>query len=325
MATEADTISMEPHLIEYATTAALEGGQVIQVIGGRAGVVLRDKAATTAATNATVAMEGIFSIPKTSGVVILAGGRVFWDHSANEGTYKPVNDRDFYVGVAMADAASTDTAVRVNLNTQQATEIDLLRDAVLSVATGTAAAGGFGLPAVYGGSRGLSLTATNEAQCVDMLSVDRRAVASKGIAEFIVRLGANGSTSAVDINVGVANGTSTTDADAVTEHVLFHIDGGALDILAQSKDGTTTVTATDTTIDATAGSAVANRFEFWIDFRDPTSVKLYINGARVLSGTTFVLTAATGPLGLLAHVEKTSSTATAGPVYIDRGILRTVE
>ena len=53
-----------------------------------------------------------------------------------------------------------------------------------------------------------------------MLSVDRRSVSSKGIAEFTVRLGANGSSNAVDINVGLANGTSTTDADAVTEHVF---------------------------------------------------------------------------------------------------------
>ena len=123
----------------------------------------------------------------------------------------------------------------------------------------------------------------------------------------------------------MANGTSTTDADAVTEHVLFHVDGGALDILAQSKDGTTTVTATDTTIDITAGSAVANRFEFWIDARDPADIQLYINGVNVLPASVFKLDAGTGPIGLLAHLEKTSGTATAGPVYIDRATLRTMD
>ena len=46
MATEADTISMEPEVVDYYTTAALTGGQVIQLPSGRAGVVLRDKAAT---------------------------------------------------------------------------------------------------------------------------------------------------------------------------------------------------------------------------------------------------------------------------------------
>jgi FMN-dependent NADH-azoreductase len=53
-----------------------------------------------------------------------------------------------------------------------------------------------------------------------------------------------------------------------------------------------------------------------MDARDPASVKLYVDGVRVLSGTTFVLTAATGPLGLLAHLEKTTGTAT-GTVYVD--------
>lgn len=301
--------------LDYTSVAAITGGQVIQLPDGRAGVLPTDVAASTL-TAAQV--TGVYEIDKTTSMVLLAGGRAYWDYSANKVHYKKVNDRDFYLGRVVADAAAADTTVKVALNVNPPDDIDILRDGALSVATGTAAAGGFGLPAVYGGARGLSLTATSEAQCVDMLSVDRFAVGAKAIVEAVFRLGANGSTSAVDFNVGVANGTSTTDADAITEHVLFHIDGGALDILAQSKDGTTTVSATDTTVDATAGSAVANRFECWIDIRDPASVKLYINGARVLSGTTFVLSAATGPLGLLAHLEKTTGTATAGPVYIDR-------
>lgn len=301
--------------LDYTSVAAITGGQVIQLPDGRAGVLPTDVAASTL-TAAQV--TGVYKIDKTTSMVLLAGGRAYWDHSANKVHYKKVNDRDFYLGRVVADAAAADTTVKVALNVNPPDDIDILRDGALSVATGTAAAGGFGLPAVYGGARGLSLTATSEAQCVDMLSVDRFAVGAKAIVEAVFRLGANGSTSAVDFNIGVGNGTSTTDADAVTEHVLFHIDGGALDILAQSKDGTTTVSATDTTVDATAGSAVANRFECWIDIRDPASVKLYINGARVLSGTTFVLSAATGPLGLLAHLEKTTGTATAGPVYIDR-------
>jgi len=249
---------------------------------------------------------------------LLMGGRVYWDHSENVATFRKVNDRDFYVGrVVVADAAATDTTVKVALNIDPPYDVDILRDGALSVATGTVAAGGFDLPRRYGGAMGLSLTATNEAQCVDMLSVDRFAIGSNPILEAIIRVGANGSTSAVDINIGLANGTSTTDADAITEHVLFHIDGGSTAINAQSKDGTTTVTATDTTKTISAGSAVANRSELWIDARNTSNVKLYVDGVRVLSATTFSLAAATGPLGLLAHVEKTSGTATAGPIYVD--------
>lgn len=313
------SISYDGEKVDYTNDAAITGGEVIQLPDSRAAVFPVD---VDSGVKGGGQVRGIFKMTKTSGFVALSGGRAYWDHSANAVYYKKVNDRDFYLGRFVVDAASTDTDCYVALNVDPPYDIDCLKDGALSVATGTAAAGGFGLPALYGGSRGLSLTATNEAQAVDMLSVDRFAVGANAIAEIIFRLGANGSTNAVDISLGIGNGTSTTDADAVTEHVLFHIDGGALDILAQSKDGTTTVTATDTTVDATAGSAVANRFELWIDARDPAGVVLYINGSRVLSGTTFVLTNATGPLGLLIHVEKTSSTATAGPVYIDAARVR---
>lgn len=316
------TYYQEGETLDYTPASALSSGAVIQMSDGRAAIAVGDIAAST---QGAMQVCGVAKFTKAAGFVALAGGKAFWDHSANAITYLKVNDKDFYVGRFTADATSASTECYVAMNVNPPANIDLLRDAALSVATGTVAAGGFDLPKLYGGSRGLSLTSTNEAQCVDMLSVDRVAIASNPIAEFVFRLGANGSTSAVDINIGLANGTSTTDADAITEHVFVHIDGGALDILAQSKDGTTTVTATDTTVDATAGSAVANRFEVWMDCRDPADVQIYINGSLVLGSTVFALGAGTGPIGLLAHVEKTSGTATAGPVYIDRAELRTME
>lgn len=306
---------------DITAAAAYDAGQVVQLPNGMAGVYPSDVASGDLGHPAT---EGVFTMLKTASIAILDGGRVFWDHSANTATYKPVNDKDFYLGTAVGDAAESDTTVKVNLNVRQACEIDVVRDAVLSVPTGTAAAGGFGYPVQLGGAFQLSLTATSEAQCIDMLSVDRRAVGSNPIVEAVVRIPTNGSTSAVDFNIGLANGTSTTDADAVTEHVFFHVDGGDTKIYAQSKDGTTTVTATDTTKTISAGSAVANRSELWIDARDPASVKLYVDGVRVLSGSTFVLTNASGPLGVLAHLEKTTGTAT-GIVVIDRLVCRTAE
>jgi hypothetical protein len=254
--------------------------------------------------------DGQWTATKTTGFSGLKGGRAYWDYSANAVYYKKSNDRDFYIGRFAEDAASATNACVIDLNADPAYDIDFLRDGFLSVPTGTLAFGGFGLPKVYGGARLFELTATNEAQCIDYLSVDRFAVGANAIAEFILRIPTNGTTSAVDFNIGIGNGTSTTDADAVTEHVLFHIDGASTAINAQSKDTSTTVAATDTTTTFTAGSAVANRVELWIDTRDVTSTVIYVNGSRVLSGTTFPLTAATGPLGLLIHLEKTSSTAT---------------
>jgi predicted RecA/RadA family phage recombinase len=306
---------------DLTAAAAYTGGEVIQIPDGRAAVVPTDIA--SGAIAAPVA-TGVFTLQKTASIAILEGGRVYWDHSANKAHYKKVNDRDFYVGRAFADATESGTTVKVSLNVDPPYDIDLLRDAALSVPTGTAAAGGFGYPQRVGGAVQLELTATSEVQCVDVLSVDRVAIASKGIAEFIFRPAVNGSTSAVDFNVGLANGTSTSDADAVTEHVYFHIDGGALLINAQSKDGTTTVTSTDTTKVIVAGSAVAQRSECWIDFRTSSAIALYVDGVRVLSGTTFTLAAGTGPIGLLAHLEKTTGTAT-GKFVIDAARLRVMQ
>ncbi len=310
--------------VDYTPTTAVTGGTVVQVPDGRAAVVPVDLAA---GEKGSATVRGVFRITKTANIVILDGGRVFWDHSANAGHFKKVNDRDFYVGRAVGDHASAATEIDVALNVDPKPTIDLLRDGFLSVATGTQALGGFLPPQDFGDSKGLSLTATNEAQCVDMLSVDRVALASNPIAEFVVRIAANGSTNAVDLSIGLANGTSTTDADAITESVLFHVDGGSTAILAESDDGTTEVAATDTTTTFTAGSAVANRKELWIDGRDPSDMKFYVDGVEVLNATANLgnVTLATGPLGLLVHLEKSSSTATAGPVYVDRAELRTME
>jgi len=297
--------------------AAAGSGEVQQLPGGRAGVL---SGLATPESGDRVAFYdcGQFLVTKTSGVVFLDGGRVYWDHSANAATLRKVNDRDFYIGRAVGDAASADVVARVNLNAPEWDyDLSLAHSSFRPVPTGTQAVGGFGFPKVCGNMHRIDLTATNEAQCIDMLSVDRFALSANAIVEARLRIPTNGTTSAVDFNIGVANATSTTDADAIAESIFFHIDGGALDIFAESDDGTTEVAATDTTVNATEGSAVANRLEFWIDLRNPAAAALYIDGVRVLSGTTFNIAAATGPLGLLVHLEKTSSTATAS-IEIDQ-------
>lgn len=308
--------------VDYTPAVAMSAGQAIQLPDGRAAVATT---AIAAGVLGALQVEGQYKFAKTASIVILAGGRVFMDHSARTATFRTVNDKDFYLGTAVADAASAATTVTVNLNVQQRNTIDALNGPSLSVATGTVAAGGFDLPKSYGGSKGLSLTATSEVQCVDILSVDRVAITSNPILEAQFRLGANGSTSAVDISIGFANGTSASDASAVAERCFVHIDGGALDLFAESDDGTTETALVDTTVNVTAGSAVANRFEVWMDARDPADVQIYVDGVLVLPDSVFTLSAGTGPLGLLAHLEKTTGTATAGPVYIDRLVCRTME
>ena len=317
---EANTYA-EGETIDYTPVVAVAAGEVIQLEDGRAAWCHE---AIAAGVKGAVQVCGLVTLAKTTTMVLLTGGRAYWDASASKVHFRKVNDRDFYIGRVQIDAASADTTCVVAFNIDPAYDVKLNRDAFLSVPTGTKAAGAFGYPKPLGGAQMLELTATSEAQCIDMLSVDRFAVASNPIAEFIARVDVNGTDNTVDISFGLANGTSTTDADAIAEHCLIHIDGGSVNILAQSKDGTTTVTATDTTADITAGTAAANRVEVWMDARDPADVQIYVEGVLVLGSTVFALGAATGPLGLLAHIEKTTGTAT-GRITIDEMRCRLME
>ncbi len=315
------TFAQEGEALDYTPVVALVAGQVLQISDGRAAV---SPTAIAAGVTGGVQVCGIYTLAKTTSMNLLDGGKAYWDYSANKVHFRKVNDRDFYLGRVVGDAAFAATTCKVALNVNVAPDIDFHRDGCLSVPTGTAAAGAFGYPKPVGGAQVLELTATSEAQCVDLLTVDRFDPAANPIAEFVFRVDVNGTTSAVDINFGLANGTSTTDADAISQHCLVHIDGGSTAINAQSKDGTTTVTATDTTKVITAGTAVANRVEVWMDARDITDVQIYIEGALVLASTVFALGAATGPLGLLAHIEKTTGTAT-GRITLDEMRVRLME
>jgi hypothetical protein len=71
-----------------------------------------------------------------------------------------------------------------------------------------------------------------------------------------------------------------------------------------------TVASTDTTADYAEGSALSNRVEVWFDGRTPADPQVYVDGVNVLPASVFSMAAASGPLYLLAHLEKTSSTDT---------------
>lgn len=115
-----------------------------------------------------------------------------------------------------------------------------------------------------------------------------------------------GDDGALDINFGLASDTHATDFDSVAVYAAFHLDGTDLSVLCQSDDGTTTVAATDSTVDLVDDTFAV----FKIDASDKADVKFYINGSRVLSGTTFDISAYTGTLTPIVHVEKTSNDTT---------------
>lgn len=292
--------------VEVTAPAAGACGQVIQLADGRAGVVVGADAGSSsyaAGDLITVAVAGQYTVTKTASVVLLDGGRAYWDRSANSATFRQQSG-DFYLGKVVDDTAASATTVVVDLNVKPEYRIELGKGRWTNGATN-----GLGVTQVALGGTDLSLSfdAVAEAAMAALYSVDTIPVADGPIFEGRIAVYDIGDDAALDINFGLANGTHATDFDSVTEAVVFHLDGSALDIKAESDDGTTEVAATDTTVDAVDDTY----FEVWIDARDLTSVKLYIDGVRVLSGSTFKLDAATGPVFPIVHVEKTSNDTTA--------------
>lgn len=298
--------------VDVTAVAAITGGQVIQIADGRAAVVPTDVAAGDLGSAAT---EGIFSVTKTSGVVVIDGGPLWWDHSANSATPVPpigaaAGDKDFYLGTAVGDVASSTTTCKVSLNTQPAYIVDLHRSGGDTAVVLTA-----GSPYIYGrgGSLEAGFSATAEAQKLDWLSKRSFPVGSNWILEAVVEVVTNADADVGDLNIGVANATHASDADSITESCFFHFDMGAdLNLDAESDDGTTEVAATDTTIDWAVGTPI----HLVIDGRNESDIQMYVNGVLVLGSTVFTLAAATGPLKALFHLEK-SSNDSPGVVQLD--------
>lgn len=307
MADEALTAGLGPGQFQLLLQSNLAANELRQMPLGIAGV--NNLGAKSSGQYQTLLTgQGQLNILKNTAVALLAGGRVYWDYSANECTYKKVSDRDFYIGRAARDEATTNPSALVQLNVDPAYDLDLLRDPYITAPVGTQALGGF-LPPQFNGGLTFKLTATSEAQKVDALSKDGFAAAgAKAIVEGCINVISYGTGGSQDLSVGIASATHATDADAIAQHLLLHMNGNDDGIYFQSKDGSTTVTAADSTVNATAGAGIANRIEFWMDLRTPSSVKLYVNGVQVLSGSTFDISAAAATWYLLAHLEKTSST-----------------
>ena len=302
--------------------ATIGSGELQQMRNGLAGIYTGLRGAVSGdPTNWTT--KGQFTVTKTSGVVFLDGQEVYWDHSANALAYRKVNDRDFFAGTVVGDAASLATTCVLNLNQKAERLIDVARDPFLTTIVGTQALGGLALLR-RGGSHSFVSDTSNEAQKIDILSVDGFAPGAKWIVEGEFRVVNDGAGTVHDVSIGVASGTHASDADTIAESAFIHLDGNNTNINAECDDGTNETAATDTLADYTEGSAVANRVFFQIDGRDTASLKFYVNGVRVLAGTTFNMSAAVGPLFALAHCEK-SANAAVYEIAIDSLRVRTAE
>lgn len=296
----------EGEMIDWTSDAAYNSGDVIQLKDGRAAVVGEDVAS---GKPVGVYVGGIFKVQKTTSMVFLNGGRAYWDNSASLAHYKKVNDRDFYLGRFTADAASADTVCYLALNVDPPYDIDAFRDPCKSALAGTPAASAFGYPRRIGGAIELELTATSEAQKVDLMTVDGfDPSTSNAIVEFAFRVTNDGGSGAQDFSIGVADGTNATDFESVNAFVAIHLDGNVTAINAESDDNSTDVNPTDTTKTYSEGSAVANRKEVWMDFRDPADVQIYVDGVLVLPSSVFTAGVTATTLFLIAHLEKTTGT-----------------
>lgn len=299
--------------VDHTPTTAMTAGEVRQLPDGRACFAPTEIAAGKLGA---VTVEGVVEVAKTATMVMLRGSRVFWDASANKAHLLHVTDTtDFYFGLVVETAASAATTVKVAINADPKYTIDL-GDGFWSVPVSTAGNNNFTLPHKEGVS--LIFDATSEAQKHDALSTLGIAVDTPCLVEAEICVNLALSTSDVDLNVGLANATHATDADSITEALFIHLDGGDLNISAESDDGTTEVAATDTTVDHVVGTPFLAQF----DLSDYEDIQLYINGVNRLPASVFKLDKATGPLKLLAHMEKASGTA-VGNVTIRRLGLRT--
>lgn len=289
--------------------AAVASGEVWQLPNGRAAVFSGLVAAAAGDRTNFVDVDQV-TVTKKAGQVWIDGGPIWWDHSANEATaLEPIGagDRDFFLGCAVGDAASADVLGAVNLNVKPEYIIDSARDngdtVIVKTVVGSTTVE---VPNLIqrGGMLVANFGTTAEAQKVDWLSDRSFAIASNFVAEILIELATAADAAAADINVGVASGTHATDFEAVAEFAAFQMNGANLNINAHSDDGTSDVAITDTTIDWAAGTPV----RLWLDGRDPTNVKYYVEGSEVLAATANLgkLTAATGPLFAIFHMEKTS-------------------
>jgi hypothetical protein len=295
--------------------SAIAGGKLFQLRDGRGAYYNSQIAASLGTANLRFDSIDQVVIPKAA-VALLDGGRVFWDRLNSVGTFKRLGaNRGFYMGRGIGDALSTDATATVSLNIDPPYDLDLAGQPFASALLGTTM-----LLNRRGGAHDMVLSATNEAQKVDALGDEILLSTGKGIIEARIKVITGGAGATAKFNVGIAGGTHATNADSITQRLFCHLNSNDTKIYFESGDGTNSVAATDSLKTFTVGTA----FEVWFDVRDPTNVKLYVEGIQVLPGTVFNISAGVSNWFLLAHLVKTA-TVEIMEVQVDWNRGRTAE
>lgn len=311
----------------FTPVAACSAGDVVQLPDGRAGVCID---AIAAGVLGNVYEDGVFEIIKHTAGAMLIGGDAFWDVSASHAQHAPDNSTpDFYMGIVVEeDKAASAEVVLIDLNKFANYLIDLENPAKygsdgwtaeetngLGIRTETSA--GVPLPGIWKAE----FDAVAEAAQAALYSKRKVLVSAKPIFEGRIAIFNIGDNAALDINLGVSSGTHATDFEAITAFASIQLDGNALDINTHSDDNTTDRAPADSAIDAVDDTF----FEVWIDCRDDTNIKFYIDGVLVdTSATKRILTAALATaVGPILHIEKTNDD-TVADVRVSRMRVRTM-
>lgn len=117
----------------------------------------------------------------------------------------------------------------------------------------------------------------------------------------------------VDWGLGTALDTDTEadiDHASMQQLACFHLDGLVANILAQSDDHTTDVAPVDTTID----NSLSVPKKFKIIVRPAGTVEFWIDGARVLSTTSFAVLS-TADLAAFINMEKVTDAGVASLIF----------
>jgi len=160
----------------------------------------------------------------------------------------------------------------------------------------------------------LQLDATSEAAVANFFSGALMPVARGITFEATLHMEVNGAT-VTDFDWGLgsaltANSNLDIDHADMAQLACFHMDAADDAIYAQSDDATTDVVPVDTLANNILTDALASFKKFKIIVRPTGAVEFWIDGARVLSTTTFAVLS-TAVLQGWVNLEKTTSTDVA--------------
>lgn len=289
-----------PGNLRLTLEAAKDAYHVFQLPSGKAGVYPRNVGGTSGQSIIPTS-TGVFNVAKQTGIVLLAGVPAYWDYSARKLTYAPNNDKDFYAGYVVADAASADVTATIVLNELPVYEFDLALPGYWE----TEATNGEGVSSLLAGAVKLSFDAVAEAAQAALYRKSTRLIGANGILEADIAVFDIGDDAALDMDIGLADASHASDFESIGIFAAIHFDGASLEIKAHSDDGTTDVAPV-----ASGVNAVDNTFfKLWIDTRVLSSIKFYVNGVRICDNTTFTWAGASAAslIRPIVHIEKTNN------------------